>query len=51
MDEDESGAVYYDVFLLRYAIGGGRFVYVPRPEYFQNGLALGYFSCVLFATG
>ena len=32
-------------------IEGGIFLYVPRPEYFQNGLALGYFSCVLFATG
>ena len=50
VDKEDSSAVDDDGLLLRDAIEGGRFVYVPHPEDLQNGLAPGSSACVLFTT-
>ena len=51
LDKYDSGTVDDYGLLLNEAIEGGIFVYVPRPEDFQNGLAPGFFARVMFTTG
>ena len=36
---------------MRNKVEGGIFVYALHPEDLKNGIAPGYFACVLFTTG
>ena len=50
MDKYDSGAVDDNGLLLINSVEGGIFFYFPHPEDLQNGLAPGYFACVILNT-